>query len=227
MVNAARYSVFEAALPTDLAVEWGDPREPASEPFPEEANLVAGAVAKRRLEFANGRQCARAALRRLGVPDQPLLTGRQREPLWPRGVIGSISHTDGLCAAAVGWQATYAGLGIDLERARPLKPAIAAQVAAVREMEALPALPPLLAARLVFSAKEAYYKCQFYITHAWLGFFDVAIELEPSGAFSARLLVDAKPLSLGTCVQGTWRQEEDFLFTAIWMPHAAVHAGER
>jgi 4'-phosphopantetheinyl transferase EntD len=227
MANAARYSVFEAALPTDVAVEWGDPREPARQPFSEEASLVSGALAKRRLEFANGRQCARAALRRLGLPDQPLLSGRQREPVWPPGVIGSISHTDGVCAAAVGWQASYAGLGIDLERARPLAPGVAAQVAAVREMEALAALPPLLAARLVFSAKEAFYKCQFYTTRAWLGFFDVAIELEPTGAFLARLLVDAKPLSLGTCFQGTWRRQEDFLFTAIWMPHAAVRAGEQ
>ena len=35
-----------------------DPREPSSPLFPEEAQLVASAVEKRRLEFSRGRQCA-------------------------------------------------------------------------------------------------------------------------------------------------------------------------
>jgi 4'-phosphopantetheinyl transferase EntD len=225
MVNAARCSMFDGALPADFVIEWGDPREPAQGLFPEECSLVASAVEKRRLEFAKGRQCAHAALRRLGIEDLPLLIGQHREPLWPPGVTGSITHTDGLCAAAVGWQASYAGVGIDLERAEPLEPDVAGQVASAREMEALASMPPLLAARLVFSAKEAFYKCQFYQTREWLGFFDVAIDLQPSGGFSARLLVDGKALAHGSCFQGTWRQREDFLFTAICMPRTAV--GER
>src|SRR3954466_8638481 len=87
--------------PADFAVEWGDPKEPSSPLFPEELPLIASAVEKRRLEFGRGRQCARAALRRLGVPDGPLPSGSQREPLWPAAAIGSITHTEGLCVAAV------------------------------------------------------------------------------------------------------------------------------
>ena len=210
--------MFEGAHPADLVLEWGDPREAAPELFPDESNIVANAVEKRQLEFAKGRQCARAALRRLGVSDRPLLVGSQREPLWPPGVTGSISHTVGLCAAAVGWETRHRGIGIDVEQAEALQPQVAERVASRHEMAALPSLPPLLVARLVFSAKESFYKCQFYQTRRWLDFFDVTITLQANGAFEARLLVDAKPLALGSCFQGTWRQRHGFFFTSVCMP---------
>jgi 4'-phosphopantetheinyl transferase EntD len=207
--------MFDDALPVDVAVEWGDPRDPAPPLFPEELEFVERAVEKRRLEFTQGRQCARAALRRLGLPRQALLVGANREPLWPPGVTGSITHTDELCAAAVGWQSAYDGIGIDLEPAEPLEPAVAQRVATAREMTALEAMPALLAARLVFSAKESFYKCQFYRTRQWLGFGDVAIELEPSGIFWAELLIQAQPLQRGMRFAGSWRARDGFLFTAI------------
>jgi 4'-phosphopantetheinyl transferase EntD len=219
--HAWSQAMFDDALPADFAVEWGDPREPSLPLFPEELPLVASAVDKRRLEFGRGRQCARAALRRLGLSDGPLLSGSQREPLWPPGVVGSITHTQGLCLAAVAWQKSYLGVGIDVEPTAPLSLAIAERVASDAEMNALGSMPPLLAARLVFSAKEAFYKCQFYRTRQFLGFFDVSIELEPQGEFSVCLLVDAQPLARGSCFRGSWRQGGDFLFTAIHMPSPA------
>ena len=211
-------AMFDDALPDDFALEWGDPREPSLPLFPEELAFVATAVDKRRLEFSRGRQCARAALRRLGVADGPLLTGSQREPLWPTGVVGSITHTNELCLAAVARQANYAGVGIDVEPAQPLELAVAQRIATEAEMRALARMPPLLAARLIFSAKEAFYKCQFYRTRQFLGFFDVSIELEPHGEFSANLLVDAEPLCRSRAFRGRWREEGGFLFTAIHLP---------
>ena len=220
MVGSSAWSkaLFDDALPADFALEYGDPREPSLPLFPEELSFVASAVDKRRLEFARGRQCARAALRRLGVADAPLLTGSQREPLWPAGVVGSITHTSGLCLAAVARQTSYAGVGIDVEPAAPLELAIAQRIATEPEMCALASLPPLLAARLIFSAKEAFYKCQFYRTRQFLGFFDVSIELEPHGDFSAKLLVEAEPLVRSRVFRGRWRQQDGFLFTAIHLP---------
>jgi 4'-phosphopantetheinyl transferase EntD len=211
-------AMFDDALPGDFAVEWGDPREPSLPLLPEELPLVAAAVDKRRLEFGRGRQCARAALRRLGVADGPLLSGNHREPLWPEGVVGSITHTHGLCLAAVAWQRSYAGVGIDVEPAEPLSLAIAERIATEAEMNALESMPPLLAARLIFSAKEAFYKCQFYRSRKFLGFFDVSIELEPAGDFSACLLVEAEPFVRGERFRGSWRQRSGFLFTAVHMP---------
>ena len=67
--------------------------------FPEEAALVAGAVSSRRREFAAGRCCARRALALLGCPLRPLPMGAVREPLWPAGFAGSISHGERFAAA--------------------------------------------------------------------------------------------------------------------------------
>jgi len=209
--------MFDDALPSDFAVESGDPRERTQLIFAEEASQIASAVERRRLEFARGRQCAHSALRRLGLADEPLLNGSQREPLWPAAVVGSITHTDGLCIAAVALRSTYLGVGIDVELDDPLLPAVAERVASEVEMSALPSVPNLVAARLVFSAKEAFYKCQFYRTRQFLGFFDVSVTLEPEGEFSIELAVDAGPLLRGEQFRGRWRRRGGFLFTAIHM----------
>jgi 4'-phosphopantetheinyl transferase EntD len=210
--------MFEDALPPDFAIESGNPREPAEPLFAEEMNQIASAVERRRLEFARGRNCARAALRRLGVPDAPLLSGSQREPLWPAAVVGSITHTEGLCVAAVALRSRYAGVGIDVELDAPLLPQLAERVASEAEMSSLTSMPNLLAARLVFSAKEAFYKCQFYRTRQFLDFFDVSIELGSQGEFSVELGVDAPPLTRGERFQGRWRRRGGFVFTAVCTP---------
>ena len=82
--------------------------------------LVARAVDRRRAEFTTVRTCARIALGRLGLPPAPLLTGSKREPLWPAGVVGSITHCDGYRAAAVARASEVAAIGIDAEPHDPL-----------------------------------------------------------------------------------------------------------
>lgn len=69
--------------------------------LPSEEALVARAVDKRRREFATGRDCARRALSQLGWDEVPILAGPKREPLWPAGIVGSITHCPGYCAAIV------------------------------------------------------------------------------------------------------------------------------
>ena len=83
--------------------------------FPEEAALVQSAVRKRRCEFAAGRYLARRALRGLGVPPRPILRGPNREPTWPDGVVGSITHCSGYCAATVASTDVIEAIGIDAE----------------------------------------------------------------------------------------------------------------
>ena len=43
---------------------------------------------------------AHEALRRIGH-DGPILKGSDGEPLWPSGIVGSLSHCPSLCVAAV------------------------------------------------------------------------------------------------------------------------------
>jgi len=210
--------VFADLLPPSFRTSWAATHDCSSEIFPEELTLVARAVENRRQEFMTGRKCARIALDQLGVPAVALLSGQLREPLWPAGVVGSITHAGGRCAAAVGPASAYDGVGIDLEQADALEPEIATRVARRDEMTALGSIASPRCARLVFSAKEAFYKCQFYLTRHWLNFFDVAVELKENGHFSARLLVDAGPLQRGTQLHGQWQEREGFFATAICLP---------
>ncbi|RBP64935.1 4'-phosphopantetheinyl transferase EntD [Brevibacterium sanguinis] len=83
--------------------------------FAVEERVVAGAVPRRRAEFATVRACARTALARIGHPPVPILPGSRREPLWPAGIVGSMTHCEGLCAAAVARHTQFASVGIDAE----------------------------------------------------------------------------------------------------------------
>jgi 4'-phosphopantetheinyl transferase EntD len=149
---------------------------------PEEAAHVARAVPKRVGEFAAGRACARRALAELGVPDFILRVGPDREPLWPAAVAGSITHTAQFCAAAAARTTLVAALGIDAERRGAVHRRLWRQIATSEELAWLESLAPDRAqemATVLFSAKEAFYKCQFTLTREWLNFSDVSVAIGP------------------------------------------------
>jgi 4'-phosphopantetheinyl transferase EntD len=175
----------------------------------------------RRREFALGRACARHALARLGVPG-PVLRGEDRTPIWPRGVVGSLTHCDGFCAVAVARQELARSLGIDAEPDDPLRERMRQRICTPEELAHLAVLPARPAGweRLVFSAKESFYKAYFPVARSFLGFQDVALELDPdAGRFEARLLREDKP--------GPRRASGRFVFapphliTGVTLPHAA------
>src|SRR3981081_2727213 len=69
--------------------------------FPEEEAAISRAVEKRRRDFRTVRHCSRRALRELGVPPTAVVPGERRKPVWPPGVVGSLTHCTGYRAAAV------------------------------------------------------------------------------------------------------------------------------
>jgi 4'-phosphopantetheinyl transferase EntD len=166
----------------------------------EAADLSAGAVTKRVEEFTAGRACARRALAEFGIVDFPIKVGPKREPLWPEGYVGSITHTDGLCAAAVGESARFLGLGLDVEQTGRVGASIQARICVSAELDwlaRLPAAEASHAATLVFAAKEAFYKAQFPVVREWLYFDVAAIEFPdwpaPAGSW---LLRPQRPLAI-------------------------------
>jgi 4'-phosphopantetheinyl transferase EntD len=56
---------------------------------------MARATPARRCESAPGRRCAREALAILGGPRVAILAGHFRDPVWPFGYVGSITHCQG------------------------------------------------------------------------------------------------------------------------------------
>jgi len=153
---------------------------------------MARAVPKRMREFAAGRQCAHRLLAELGAVDAPLLVGRNREPLWPPDIVGSITHTEGMCAAVAARRTHLGALGIDAETADAVKEELFAPICTDEELEWLRACAGprrALMAALIFSAKEAFHKGQFSMTGEWLGFEDVAVELDVLGSAHGEFVI--------------------------------------
>ncbi|WP_444662704.1 4'-phosphopantetheinyl transferase family protein [Cellulomonas sp. CW35] len=183
--------------------------------FADEERAVAQAVPARRAEYAAVRGCAREALSRLGVTTLAVPSAPNRAPVWPQGVVGSMTHCAGYRAAAVARAGAWAGLGIDAEPRAPLPPEVAALVLDESERAPLAELDPALCAdRVLFSAKESAYKVWSPITGVWLGFEDVRVRLEDD-TFVVRLL---KP-GLGVDeLRGRWAVGDDLLVTALALP---------
>lgn len=162
--------------------------------FPEEEAALARAVAKRRRDFTLGRQCAREALKRLGAAVGPIPTGPRRAPVWPSGIVGSITHCELIAAAAVGWHRDFAGLGLDAELAAPLEPKLVRLICTAAEQERFPAPDACTGTdwpKLAFSAKEAVHKAIAPASGNTLGFREVEIEFDAvAETFTARLITD-------------------------------------
>lgn len=209
-------------LGADACVLSAVPRFDVDAIFAEERQLVDTAIEKRRLEFATGRILARRALQQLGFALGPILRGEDRGPIWPRGAVGSITHTDQICAVAVARQATLGSIGIDIEKRRGMTPRMHRMILTARErawVEAASSPVQALRALLIFSAKEAVYKCQRPITNQYLGFHDV--ELVVAGdlrSFRAEVLADpVRALGL-TTIEGRLEHTEEFILATTTLP---------
>jgi 4'-phosphopantetheinyl transferase EntD len=189
---------------------------------PEEEAVVARAVDKRRREYTTVRACARAAFERLGVEPVPVPSGDKGEPVWPAGVVGSLTHCDGYRACAIARGGDVLSLGIDAEPNAPLPDGLLADIARPEELPWLErhsrAEPLVCWDRLLFSAKESVYKAWFPLARRWLGFEDATLTVDrEAGTFHARVLVEG-PLVEGrelTAFDGRWMVREGLVVTAI------------
>lgn len=190
--------------------------------FPEEQESLGNAVEKRRREFVTGRACARLALGRLGISPCAIANGERGEPLWPEGVVGSITHCRGYRACAVAMAEDVGSLGIDAELHERLPPGVLEQIATRREREWLASQSPEAHMdRLLFSAKEAVYKAWFPLTRRWLGFEDAELFVDVNDAtFRARLLVPGAVLDGErlTEFRGRWRVDGNLVLTTVVVP---------
>lgn len=153
--------------------------------FEAEFDALGAAGPHRRQEFARARICAHAAVAGLGHRPEPIGMGSRREPRWPPGLVGSITHCAGYRAAAVARAADVLAIGLDAEPDQPLP----AEVARLAFTEADRAGSGRLARfrnwdRVAFSARESVFKAWFGVTGRWLDFADATLLLAPDGAWS-------------------------------------------
>ncbi len=205
--------------------------------LPAEAACLGRAVQKRVQEFAAGRLCARRALAQFGIEGFALRVRGDRRPDWPAGMVGSITHTQGLCAAVAAEARHFAGLGIDSEIVGDVRADIWPRICVPREIDwlrSLGAAEQERAATLIFAVKEAFYKCQYPIVEEFLSFHDLWIELPEWGRASARAGMQGEQ---GTCTVhatravaiaehgvfpalGRYRQHERFVSAGVAFPAA-------
>lgn len=151
------------------------------------------AMPKRIQEFAAGRLCARYALNELGFADFPVTAGSDRRPQWPSSIVGSITHTHGFSGAVAAERRRFHAIGVDAESIDSVVPELWPHICTPAEASWLDALPETERgkfAALIFSAKEAFYKCQYGVTGQWLEFHDIALAFHSNdlqtGSFSVR-----------------------------------------
>jgi 4'-phosphopantetheinyl transferase EntD len=145
---------------------------------PLEAALVAGAVARRRAEHASGR----ALLSRLTDAARPIATDAMRRAVPPAGWVWSLAHDDTVVVAVASDDSQILALGVDVEPARSLEPAIVRIIRRGDDAD----LDPLL----LFVIKEATYKAWSVLGGRVLEHHDVQVQVTPHGV---RATVPAEP----------------------------------
>ncbi|MDP6383002.1 MAG: 4'-phosphopantetheinyl transferase superfamily protein [SAR324 cluster bacterium] len=137
----------------------------------------------RKEHYRSGRICAGEVLSKLGTLGQPVLRDPQtREPLWPEGISGAITHSGNWAAAAAGKTSDVLGIGIDLEDLeRQVDSRISRHVCIPEEQKWLQEcgedfLEQNL--KIIFSAKESIFKAFFPYTRTYLHFHDARILME-------------------------------------------------
>ncbi|MGI9513198.1 MAG: 4'-phosphopantetheinyl transferase family protein [Anderseniella sp.] len=168
-------------------VSHGDPSRLPSV----ERTAIENAEPGRAREFAAGRQAARQALARMGLDRVTVPRSPERCPIWPTGIIGSISHSHKVAGAAVTKDDRLIGLGFDLEQPTVARPSdIVAKVMTIDEIRQFGCqdqkqLGSHLA--LVVSCKESVYKAVNPVIGEYFDFLDIEIELDKSSrTFVAR-----------------------------------------
>ena len=216
-------TIISAILPIGAvaAEAIGDvPDDPVTS---EEAAFIAGAVEKRQREFAIGRSLARRALSGLSFARVSIAAGAHREPTWPPGIVGSITHCLGYSAAVVARTETIAAIGIDAEVNAPISEGVLRLVAREEERAWIreQSDPTVCWDRLLFSAKESVFKAWFPLMGRWLGFEAVRVTFQPDcGAFRATLI--GEHATVGRHVlnsfEGRYMIRTGHLLTAVAVP---------
>lgn len=112
--------------------------------------------------------------------------GSSREPIFPVGISGSITHTGNYCAASVIKKGRTRSIGIEAEDSKPLGDESANLVLLPDER--------LMTARMrgldwypdttIFSIKEAFCKAYYQIASNYLDFLGARVELMPEKVHS-------------------------------------------
>jgi 4'-phosphopantetheinyl transferase EntD len=210
--------LIERIVPPVVHVVGGERPPQDVSLFPEESAIIRNAAEKRRRDFRAGRACAHLALAALGVHDVAIASGPRREPLWPPGIVGSITHCPGYVAAAVAFGEHLLALGIDAEQWGAAGSDLESFICTPAELDRYRDSEHPCWRTLVFSAKESLFKALYPLRHFELEFADVEVTLSQRG-FSVSPARELGSLAADIQrIQGRFLLGRDHIFTAAWLP---------
>jgi 4'-phosphopantetheinyl transferase EntD len=227
--HKAMIGTIRHLLPPGAAVAGGGLDIAEGTLFPEEESAIRGAVAIRRREFAAGRYFARQALLELGHAPCSIPVRPSRAPDWPSGFVGTISHTRSLCIAATAYSSNLTGIGIDIEERTALSRHLVPMVCRPGELADWCRIERMISAdmpKLVFVAKEAFYKLYFPLAETFIDFQEVEIVVDPVAfTFQARLIAARLPSFAGRRqVWGRLGRVEETIFAIVSLAAIGVAA---
>lgn len=208
-------SLWTALLPASVVVATAE-HDLDGNLADDERDAVAMALPERRAEFVTGRVLARQALAVLGIQWASIPVARSGAPVWPAGLVGTITHSVGLRACAVARRGEHAGVGIDVTPARPLPQGVLARVADLSSVPVATGLEALGRCgvespdSVLFAAAEAVAKARTSAHGGWYGVDGAAVALRPDGTFA----VSARrgPTFAGT---GRWAVDGGMAFAGV------------
>jgi 4'-phosphopantetheinyl transferase EntD len=182
--------------------------------LPEEAAALATSVLKVRRASGAARIVARELLAKIGLPHRALPKGRGGAPVWPNGIVGSMSHDSRIAIAAIAPSRNFSALGIDIEPAEILPPELLDLVTTPLERSHIDEDP--CGGRLLFAAKEAVYKAVYPLDQTFLDHHDVEVSLSRRQA----VVRNGRLIRLQFCVS-------EHLLVVAYLPAETGSAAER
>jgi enterobactin synthetase component D / holo-[acyl-carrier protein] synthase len=184
-----------------------------------EQSLVSHSVGKRQREFATGRILARRLLGEIGLKVDAIGQRQDRTPIWPTGIIGSVSHCDDLCVVAVARDNVgIQSVGIDVEPAEPLPAEIWEEIARDEEHARLAVgeIDLAIGMRRLFSAKEAIYKCLYPLCQMMFEFQELEISFSADYTCFRTRVVTTRPglRTTRACLEGRQVERDGIIYSA-------------
>lgn len=118
----------------------------------------------RQSEFLAGRLAAKSVLELYKISDFVIKTGKYREPIWPSGICGSISHTNSIAIASIAKNSRLyrSCLGIDIQPIFTIKEGFDVFMSKDEYNLLVESnLDVLEFATILFSGKESFFKATF------------------------------------------------------------------
>ncbi|MEA9601524.1 4'-phosphopantetheinyl transferase superfamily protein [Polynucleobacter sp. MG-28-Ekke-A2] len=127
-----------------------------------------------------GRDLARDLLQLFGLNRLAIPRLSSGAPSWPYGFVGSIAHDDEYAIVALASRTRMKGIGVDIERSKPLPPEYSSLISAPGDEPIISSDP--LYSLLFFVIKEAVYKALNPLDGIFLEPQEISIDLNKKNA---------------------------------------------